>query len=352
MVFQGRIRWRGDRWLAHAVSSVGGRGGVDLFAVDDFGSVADGLEQSRRAWIVALSPQRPLPNAQRRKNEHVVVGAPTSGRSPASGGPPARAARSASTPGRTAPMLRRGNPTKPTTPEYMLRGGVTYRIISDHIGSVRLVVNAATGEVVQQMDYDAFGLLKNDTNPGFQPFGFAGGLYDVDTELVRSGGSPLTTWASRIAFQRGLPASNWLRGSGAFAAKISSVPYAAAGGYLEGTSGACAFALRSRYLMLHVLRTWLLGPARRTFATPTEAELNEIRVRRFEFASTAAFNRACCEVAAICGVDPRSMHEDEKISALCAEYGKAGQTCHSWSWRRLSCVKRKGAHRLRALQPP
>jgi len=84
-------------------------------------------------------------------------------------------------------MLRRGNPTKPTTPEYMLRGGVTYRIISDHVGSVRLVVNAATGEVVQQMDYDAFGLLKNDTNPGFQPFGFAGGLYDVDTELVRFG---------------------------------------------------------------------------------------------------------------------------------------------------------------------
>lgn len=77
--------------------------------------------------------------------------------------------------------------TKPTTPEYMLRGGVTYRIISDHLGSVRLVVNAATGEVVQQMDYDAFGLLKNDTNPGFQPFGFAGGLYDVDTELVRFG---------------------------------------------------------------------------------------------------------------------------------------------------------------------
>jgi RHS repeat-associated protein len=84
-------------------------------------------------------------------------------------------------------MLRRGNPTKPTTPEYMLRGGVTYRIISDHLGSVRLVVNADTGEVVQQMDYDAFGLLKNDTNPGFQPFGFAGGLYDVETELVRFG---------------------------------------------------------------------------------------------------------------------------------------------------------------------
>jgi RHS repeat-associated protein len=27
----------------------------------------------------------------------------------------------------------------------------------------------------------------NDSNPGFQPFGFAGGPYDVDTKLVRFG---------------------------------------------------------------------------------------------------------------------------------------------------------------------
>jgi RHS repeat-associated protein len=26
-----------------------------------------------------------------------------------------------------------------------------------------------------------------DTNPGFQPFGFAGGIYDTDTKLVRFG---------------------------------------------------------------------------------------------------------------------------------------------------------------------
>jgi RHS repeat-associated protein len=50
-----------------------------------------------------------------------------------------------------------------------------------------LVVNAETGEVVQRMDYDAFGRVLQDTNPGFQPFGFAGGLYDDDTGLVRFG---------------------------------------------------------------------------------------------------------------------------------------------------------------------
>jgi RHS repeat-associated protein len=37
------------------------------------------------------------------------------------------------------------------------------------------------------MDYDEFGVVLNDTNPGFQPFGFAGGLYDADTGLVRFG---------------------------------------------------------------------------------------------------------------------------------------------------------------------
>jgi RHS repeat-associated protein len=32
-----------------------------------------------------------------------------------------------------------------------------------------------------------FGVVTNDTNPGWQPFGFAGGLYDADTGLVRFG---------------------------------------------------------------------------------------------------------------------------------------------------------------------
>jgi RHS repeat-associated protein len=69
----------------------------------------------------------------------------------------------------------------------MRKGGATYRIIADHLGSVRLVIDVATGQVVQRMDYDAFGAVLLDTNPGFQPFGFAGGLYDRDTGLVRFG---------------------------------------------------------------------------------------------------------------------------------------------------------------------
>jgi RHS repeat-associated protein len=37
------------------------------------------------------------------------------------------------------------------------------------------------------MEYDEFGNVTQDSNPEFQPFGFAGGLYDRDTELVRFG---------------------------------------------------------------------------------------------------------------------------------------------------------------------
>ena len=68
-----------------------------------------------------------------------------------------------------------------------MKNGVNYRILSDHLGSPRLVIEATTGAVVQRMDFDEFGKVVNDTNPGFQPFGFAGGLYDFQTDLVRFG---------------------------------------------------------------------------------------------------------------------------------------------------------------------
>jgi RHS repeat-associated protein len=69
----------------------------------------------------------------------------------------------------------------------MIRGGQTFRFIKDHLGSVRLVVNAATGDIAQRLDFDAWGRVLTDTAPGFQPFGFAGGHYDADTSLVRFG---------------------------------------------------------------------------------------------------------------------------------------------------------------------
>lgn len=76
---------------------------------------------------------------------------------------------------------------KINVPSYMVRDGVTYRIVSDHLGSPRLVIDTTDGSVAQRMDYDEFGIVVNDTNPGFQPFGFAGGIYDPSTGLTRFG---------------------------------------------------------------------------------------------------------------------------------------------------------------------
>ncbi|HXI32501.1 MAG TPA: IPT/TIG domain-containing protein [Gemmatimonadales bacterium] len=77
--------------------------------------------------------------------------------------------------------------TRTTVPDYMVKGGINYRIISDQLGSPRLVVNVADGSIAQRMEYDAFGSVTVDTNPGFQPFGFAGGLIDPDTGFVHFG---------------------------------------------------------------------------------------------------------------------------------------------------------------------
>jgi RHS repeat-associated protein len=70
-------------------------------------------------------------------------------------------------------------------PDLILRGGRTYRLVTDHLGSPRLVVDVETGAVAQRLDYDVHGRVLVDTSPGFQPFAFAGGLYDPDTGLVR-----------------------------------------------------------------------------------------------------------------------------------------------------------------------
>jgi RHS repeat-associated protein len=76
---------------------------------------------------------------------------------------------------------------KGNVPAYLIQGGVAYRIVSDHLGSPRLIVNTVDGTVVQRLDYDEWGRVLQDSNPGFQPFGYAGGLYDRETGLVRFG---------------------------------------------------------------------------------------------------------------------------------------------------------------------
>jgi len=66
-------------------------------------------------------------------------------------------------------------------------GGAKYYLTYDQVGSLRVVANAS-GSVVKKIDYDSFGNILADSNPAFIiPFGFAGGLYDKNTGLVRFG---------------------------------------------------------------------------------------------------------------------------------------------------------------------
>ena len=95
-------------------------------------------------------------------------------------------------PGCTAPVILPAN-----VPDYLIKGTDGYRVITDERGSVRLVLKVSDGTVAQQIDYDEFGRVLTDTAPGFQPFGFAGGLYDPDTSLVRFGARDYDTQTRR-----------------------------------------------------------------------------------------------------------------------------------------------------------
>jgi RHS repeat-associated protein len=96
-------------------------------------------------------------------------------------------------------------------PEYMVMDGRKYLFVKDHRGSVNMAVDSITGEIIQQIKYSEFGEVLQDTNPGFQPFGFAGGLYDYETKLVRFGArdydGKIGRWLSKdpIRFDGGTP---------------------------------------------------------------------------------------------------------------------------------------------------
>jgi RHS repeat-associated protein len=72
-------------------------------------------------------------------------------------------------------------------PVAMTAAGITYYLTYDQVGSLRVVADEA-GIVIKRIDYDSFGNILNDSNPTFEvPFGFAGGLNDRVTGLVRFG---------------------------------------------------------------------------------------------------------------------------------------------------------------------
>jgi RHS repeat-associated protein len=67
------------------------------------------------------------------------------------------------------------------------RGAATYYVATDYIGSPRVVVDSA-GNVVKKLTYDAYGRVLENSAPGFAlDVGYAGGLSDPLTRLVRFG---------------------------------------------------------------------------------------------------------------------------------------------------------------------
>jgi len=72
-------------------------------------------------------------------------------------------------------------------PVAMTKAGATYYLGYDQVGTLKVVADAS-GNVVKKIGYDSFGNILNESNPTFAvPFGFAGGLHDRDTGLVRFG---------------------------------------------------------------------------------------------------------------------------------------------------------------------
>jgi RHS repeat-associated protein len=77
------------------------------------------------------------------------------------------------------------------------RSGAKFFVATDQVGTPRVVTNAA-GAVVDKREYDTFGNLISDSAPSFDlPIGYAGGLEDRVTGLVRFGFRDLDTASGR-----------------------------------------------------------------------------------------------------------------------------------------------------------
>ena len=72
-------------------------------------------------------------------------------------------------------------------PISMTSNGQKYYLHYDQVGSLRAITDTSHN-IVKEIVYDTYGNILSDSNPSFTiPFGFAGGLYDVDTKLTRFG---------------------------------------------------------------------------------------------------------------------------------------------------------------------
>jgi len=84
-------------------------------------------------------------------------------------------------------LKQRFNYTLGHAPTSFTENGETYYLLTDHLGSPRMITDSF-GQVVKAIEYDAYGNVIHDSTPNITiPFGFAGGLKDPDTGLIRFG---------------------------------------------------------------------------------------------------------------------------------------------------------------------
>ena len=87
--------------------------------------------------------------------------------------------------------------TTAIVPDYVVRAGTVYRVLSDHLGSPRLAMNVAnSADVPFAAGYTSFG-EQTGTGLEWMPFGFAGGLYDPESGLIRFGARDLDSSTGR-----------------------------------------------------------------------------------------------------------------------------------------------------------
>ncbi|KYG68555.1 hypothetical protein AZI87_04750 [Bdellovibrio bacteriovorus] len=77
--------------------------------------------------------------------------------------------------------------SKINIPDYVVTGGKEYRVISNQVGTPKAIVESSTGKIVETLSYDEFGVSLDGKRSSYLPFGFAGGLSDSDTSLLRFG---------------------------------------------------------------------------------------------------------------------------------------------------------------------
>jgi RHS repeat-associated protein len=87
--------------------------------------------------------------------------------------------------------------TNERIPDYVVRAGTLYRVLTDQLGSPRHVVSTTnSADVPFLADYTSFGEMAG-TGLDWMPFGFAGGIYDADSGLVRFGARDYDPLAGR-----------------------------------------------------------------------------------------------------------------------------------------------------------